>query len=323
MSTIAPSKPTHLILYHAHCIDGYTAAWACRKGLIETSPIHPDMIDTLPAEYHLQDTLLEIISKYQVCYVVDFSLPVAMLEKLASLKVVMFVLDHHKTAFDMYLSGSREYNQYLGHVAGASVHLDILECGASLVWKHFFGAEEKEPNLISYVKDYDLWQKNLTGCDEINKYLNTIDKEPATWTRAARLLEHDFTKALHLGTAMQTYHDKIVASIVSTAMSININGIHGLVANCSPEFSSDVGHALALESKTYGATYHQVEGCTKFSLRSTDEFLDVSELARAMGGGGHRNAAGFVMKDPEDQKSGVTIWGLADLEEEVEDSSNA
>ena len=32
-----------------------------------------------------------------------------------------------------------------------------------------------------------------------------------------------------------------------------------------------------------------------FSLRSTDDGMDVSEIAKQYGGGGHRNAAGFTV----------------------------
>ncbi|MDX6682290.1 MAG: bifunctional oligoribonuclease and phosphatase NrnA, partial [Solirubrobacteraceae bacterium] len=36
------------------------------------------------------------------------------------------------------------------------------------------------------------------------------------------------------------------------------------------------------------------EGCSKVSLRATDGAVDVSVIARAEGGGGHRQAAGFA-----------------------------
>src|SRR3954464_4602821 len=43
------------------------------------------------------------------------------------------------------------------------------------------------------------------------------------------------------------------------------------------------------------------EGRKKVSLRSTDGEIDVSAIARAEGGGGHRRAAGFTTKLSEDQ----------------------
>jgi phosphoesterase RecJ-like protein len=43
------------------------------------------------------------------------------------------------------------------------------------------------------------------------------------------------------------------------------------------------------------------EGRRKVSLRATDERIDVSRIARAQGGGGHRQAAGFATEMPWDE----------------------
>ena len=71
-------------------------------------------------------------------------------------------------------------------------------------------------------------------------------------------------------------------------------GANGLAANCPPHLTSDVGHELANQSGTFGLcwTLGQSGTVAKCSLRSNGEY-DVSAIARAFGGGGHRNAAGF------------------------------
>ena len=38
------------------------------------------------------------------------------------------------------------------------------------------------------------------------------------------------------------------------------------------------------------------DGTVKGSLRTTDELLDVSKIAKLLGGGGHMKAAGFTVK---------------------------
>ena len=53
-------------------------------------------------------------------------------------------------------------------------------------------------------------------------------------------------------------------------------------------------------SQGYASTYYDTPTVRRFSLRSTDLGVDVSEIARFFGGGGHRNAAGFeVPRDHE------------------------
>ena len=66
----------------------------------------------------------------------------------------------------------------------------------------------------------------------------------------------------------------------------------GLAVN-APIHVSEVGHELANQSGTYGLVWYMgVDNRVKCSLRSNGEY-DVSAIARAFGGGGHRNAAGF------------------------------
>jgi len=42
-------------------------------------------------------------------------------------------------------------------------------------------------------------------------------------------------------------------------------------------------------------------GLRKVSLRASDDRIDVSRIARAQGGGGHRQAAGFTTKMSQEQ----------------------
>jgi phosphoesterase RecJ-like protein len=46
---------------------------------------------------------------------------------------------------------------------------------------------------------------------------------------------------------------------------------------------------------------HDREGMRKVSLRATDGRVDVSRIARSMGGGGHPQAAGFSTALPYDE----------------------
>ena len=66
----------------------------------------------------------------------------------------------------------------------------------------------------------------------------------------------------------------------------------GLAVNSGPDMASDIGHALATEGGTFGCSYYIGSDLkVKMSLRSNGDY-DVSEIAKRLGGGGHRNAAG-------------------------------
>lgn len=47
------------------------------------------------------------------------------------------------------------------------------------------------------------------------------------------------------------------------------------------------------KGEPFAVTYYDGPSHRHYSLRSTDAGLDVSLIAKAYGGGGHRNASGF------------------------------
>lgn len=69
---------------------------------------------------------------------------------------------------------------------------------------------------------------------------------------------------------------------------------YGLAANCPPHLTSDVGHELANQSGTFGLLWYiDKDNVCRCSLRSNGDY-DVSAIAKAFGGGGHLNSAGFT-----------------------------
>lgn len=70
------------------------------------------------------------------------------------------------------------------------------------------------------------------------------------------------------------------------------------VVNAGPYCVSEVVGELA-EGASFAAAWHETaDGRVAYSLRSRgDTGADVSVIARAFGGGGHRNAAGFTMDE--------------------------
>jgi nanoRNase/pAp phosphatase (c-di-AMP/oligoRNAs hydrolase) len=69
--------------------------------------------------------------------------------------------------------------------------------------------------------------------------------------------------------------------------------VKGLAVN-TREHVSEVGNRLAVASGTFGCCWSvDGTGAVWMNLRSTDAGIDVSDVAKRHGGGGHRNAAGF------------------------------
>lgn len=292
-----------LIAYHAYCMDGFTAAWACHKGLAEKRGVEASNITLLPVEYGKLADTLDKAWLYDAIYFVDFSVSLDHLAKLVAVARIT-IIDHHKTAIDMYA------NCDLSNF-DAEIVLDLKECGASLVWKYFF-PDTPIPTLIQYVKDRDLWQHKLPGTKPLNMYIKMQQQTLSNWDRLCETFatSYKLDVAANLGDAMLAYHDLLVDQFVSLAEPCSINGFEGLVVNAPGQFASDAGNKLQQISNTYGATWFQAPGGeVKWSLRSSGEY-DVAEIAAKFGGGGHKNAAGFVLKAPKEsaKQLGVTLW---------------
>jgi len=175
------------------------------------------------------------------------------------------------------------------------------------------------PMLIKHIDDYDRWQFKIDGTKAFQKALWSY----APWSfeqwqmffidRADN--ETFLEKFINEGQAILRAHDQNVQSVVKGSARecwikapepLNLpgsfldgitQGWQGLSANCPPHLTSDVGHELATQSGTFGLcwTLSQTDLVAKCSLRSNGD-CDVSAIAKAFGGGGHRNAAGFEVQ---------------------------
>lgn len=306
-----------LIGYHASCTDGFTAAWVtCRALEAEPLSFRCDLIPLKYSDEESEHLLLETLdsTSYSELYIVDFSLELDALKYLAirfpSLRIT--ILDHHKTAFERYSPGMTidKDAAFKGTVNSAAVVLDNNESGASLCYSYFHGYDVEIPNLVSYVKDYDLWRFTLGEPTKwMNKYIRTLDFDLETWDKLCTDLENKYihSEILTIGKKNQAVHDDEVRRIALKAKVCTIAGEKGLCVMCPPEFSSDVGHALAVQSGTYGAPYRRREdGSEVWSLRSVGTY-DVAVLAEKFGGGGHKTAAGFGLGRDDVELIGIGI----------------
>ena len=93
MSKKTTERPS-LVLYHAGCIDGFTAAWVAQKKMPDAEPV---------AVQYGTDELARLVGNLsnfdgREVYVLDFSLPLATLRTIAGVASKVVQLDHHKSA---------------------------------------------------------------------------------------------------------------------------------------------------------------------------------------------------------------------------------
>ena len=309
----------YLVIYHANCADGFGAAFSAWLKLGEAA-------DYVAVKYgqDFNPSYLCDIAERDV-FILDFSFPREEMDRLFMMAKQVIWLDHHKTAFEMWCGGIPEGGVHsemfssAGRTGGDEgwhcthdITLNNNKSGALLAWEYFHPGTDV-PMLFKHIDDYDRWQFKMPGTKEFNKALWSYAPWGfEQWKELNPQLEAyddhggDFPHFLFKeGAAILRAHDQNVQGVVEKSMrrcviqwvpvgELQIQFRPGLSANCPPHLTSDVGHALATQSGTFGLCWAlskegMVANC---SLRSNGDY-DVSKIAKVFGGGGHKNAAGF------------------------------
>lgn len=269
-----------LCIYHGGCVDGFTSAWIVHKVYTEMGEgidFHPGVYGEEPPDVSGRDVLM-----------VDFSYKKAVIERMAKIASSIMILDHHKTAEE----DLREYCIPSG-IDGAQAIFDMNRSGAQLVWDFYY--EGARPKLVDYVGDRDLWKFEMEHSRAVYAYISTLNFDFVTWTSLMASLESQagLERAIEIGSSIERKHRMDVAELVKISQRRMVIGGYSVpVANAPFGMASDAGNAMAL-GKPFAATYFDTADGRLFSLRSTDGGLDVSEIAKQYGGGGHARAAGF------------------------------
>ena len=103
----------------------------------------------------------------------------------------------------------------------------------------------------------------------------------------------DTNELINEGVAIERKHFKDIREFIeAAAYRMTIAGYSVPVLNAPYFWSSDAGYIMG-EHERFAACYWDTPEGRVFSLRSADNGLDVSEIAKLFGGGGHPHAAGF------------------------------
>ena len=271
---------TALVIYHSPCLDGFTSAWVAKQAMGNTA-------EYVPGNYNNDGTLPDVDNR--IVYLLDFSYPKDTMIKLAVLASTVIVLDHH-------LSAQKDLEPLLeaGIIEG---EFDMDRSGAMITWNWFF-PDRDAPEFIEYVQDRDLWTKKLPLCEEVNMAMFSYEYTFENWDQISARHIDDLKKD---GTAIWRKHIKDVHELTEQVQYMTIYGYKNIpTVNANYFYGSDLCHILC-EDKPFAAYYWiNSEGEYVFGLRSNKDFegvIDVSGVAKAYGGGGHANAAGFRIKD--------------------------
>lgn len=268
-----------LVIYHGNCADGFGAAWVfSRYGahLIDGY----DFGRTQDFDYHAgvyQNPPPDVTDRH--VYLLDFSYKRPVVEGMLDKARSVTLIDHHKTALD----------DLAPIMERMRCHCGLDHSGAMLAWQ-FIKGDAEPPALLRHIEDRDLWRFALPHTREIQA---NVFSHPYDFTVWDELMHRPIDELVAEGKAIERKHFKDIEELVKVFQHRRkIGGYDVPVSNLPYTLTSDAGHLMA-KGEPFAACYWDTPEGRVYSLRSTDEGMDVSEIAKGYGGGGHRNASGF------------------------------
>lgn len=257
---------TH-VFYHGNCPDGFGAAWAAWKFLADRATYIPCFFEQPVPE----------VPRHARVLIVDFSFPRDKALDLANRVETICQLDHHQTAADM-----------MKGVPWAT--FDMTHSGAYLSWMHFFG--KPVPEFVQYLEDRDLWRFQMPYSREVAAAVGSYPMKFEVWevlsTMGMEKLKFD-------GGIILRSQGPLIDEMISRVRWQEFDGHKVPVVNATTLFSQ-VGDKLCqmYPDAPFAAYYYdRKDGKRQWGLRSPGR-IDVSEIAKRRGGGGHPGASGFV-----------------------------
>jgi len=265
--------------YHAGCPDGFGAAWAVWRAWGQQGRYlprgHDDALDAAAFEDH------------QVVFV-DIAPSPSLAVELSEFADELVVLDHHVTARALYQRDPRLLPSLADR--GHRVLFDLEHSGAVLAWQHFH-PEEPVPALLTYVEDQDLWNWKLPDTEAVNAAIGSYPRDLESWDELAR---RPWEELAAEGEPILRAQRIEVERTLRFAHPLRIGELRVEAVNAL-QHRSHVGHELAKRAAyghAIGVAYRLVGQRVDVSIYSIGD-VDVSTVAAANGGGGHRNASGF------------------------------
>ena len=263
-----------VVIYHGGCADGFSGAWAARKKFGSRATYIGAFDRNVPSKG----------LRGKEIYLIDYTYKLPVIQKLIRENKRVTAIDHHVTAREAVMR-TRDHS------------FDLKHSGAVLAWKYFH-LGRLVPQFLRYVEDFDLWRFKLPQTRELMAFLDWHEQDFKVWDKLIRGFESAKTRRAYAekGSLVLASQSRIQRDIIETgAELVRFSGYRAYAVN-SPVFISDIGHELAKRSRTLAIIWAAQRGAIRVSLRSSGK-IDVAKIAERYGGGGHKNAAGFILPE--------------------------
>lgn len=289
-----------MIVFHHNDADGRCAAAIVLKWAKENGRV----LRFVEMDYSMSCPL-DIIKLLEMVVIVDFSFKPEVMERILNKVGEENIIwcDHHVTAkeydYGFEVKGRRDFS-----------HKGLSGC--ELTWAHFF-SNEPLPLAVNLIGDYDAWRLEMEPeCFEFYEGLKLEDQHPEAPIWTALISASDKDHIVHTiksgGKVAIKYRDNYCADLMKAHGYETVIGMAG-----AQGYQAYATNMFMFGSKGFGEKFKQYPICIayihngeKFIVSLYSETVDVSEIAKFYGGGGHKGAAGFACESlPFTIKRGV------------------
>lgn len=282
----------HILCFHHDDLDG-TMAKAVFNLFNESNIVkYISCMSPLDTEWHGKIDY----GQFDEIYILDLCFTYEIFERMLIADV--YVCDHHKTGKEVIVQLEKEYKNF------KSITINWDECATKNLYdyfvnkygiKKFKGEDFDRKYIVCAVNDFDTWKfEHGSKSHSLCAYLTSMDVNHTTFLKQPRIPEAQAAGKILIEAQDFTINDLLESDrfffgeLDGGHKIVCINGIplnirSTLLNKALDKFSIDIAVHFV-----YYPSYIVV------SLRTKDESdIDVSEIARMYGGGGHKNAAGF------------------------------
>lgn len=242
---------------------------------------------------------IKLVKGYDKVFMVDCSTTAKNMKYLMDNNEEFIWIDHHaKKILDTYkelgndIPGIRD----TGNISSACV----------LTWKYLF-PDNVIPGVLKSIEDMDIWNWRLKDTDEINTAL-FIDYRDRKWlNKFMNSWDGMKSKLIEKGKVYIHMRNSQIDCLLKNMRVKNFHGFSAGVVN-TPLHSSFVGHEILQRNPDIDIAilWYSANDVVRVSLRSRD--VDVAKIASVYGGGGHKLASGFSLKNNDLTNRDVYIW---------------
>lgn len=270
-------------IYHKSDFDGQCSAAIVGHKFYE-------QVAFLPMDYNdIKDFEPESLGSGSIIYMVDFSLSPEKMNILYDKHTEFHWIDHHISAIkdiNLTIPGKR----------------DITKAACELTWEYLF-PETQLPKVVEFLGIYDSWRHNndpkiLAFQLGLRNY-DTNPQNSTIWSSLFAATEKSkiFKEIISQGEVIQKYIDRHHENLIKyQSYPTTFQSLSCLVIN-----TTEKGSLL------FGDRIHEFDLCISYSrskdlswnynLYSNKPDISCADIAKSYGGGGHKGAAGFILKE--------------------------